>query len=527
VDQPRRAKAAAARAARRSEPERVATPRGLEAYVLAASFLTGGIILVVEILGTRVIGPYYGASIYVWSSLIGVTLGALTAGYIAGGWVADRWPVATALALEMIGGALCILALPWLRKTVLVATTPLGLKAGSLVSAALLFGPPLMVLAMTGPCAIRLVTSDFTLLGRGVGKVYGVSTLGSMLGAILTGFVLIPSFAVPTLLVACAIVLLVTGGIGLGFARRALGAVGALAAAVLAAASTVRGPLPPTNVVHVANSFHGELKVVEVPSGRLLLIDGVDNGYVDRKTFESHAPYIAYFRYLPAARPGARRALCIGLGAGSVPRTLHLRGIATEVVEIDPAIVQIARRWFGFPEEIPVFVEDGRTYVERTTERYDFIVLDAFHAETHPAHLFTREFFARTGAILAPGGMLAINMAGLAEGPESAAWRAVRRTLAERFAHVRVWSGMQDPAAPTRFTNLFVVASQEPLPTPDGDPALVRLAQSEITLPSDDAALVLTDDYNPVDDLQRDVLVAWRENVIRLGKPVLLYDGTP
>ena len=85
MDQPRRAKAAAARTARQP----VATPRGLEAYVLVASFVVGGIILVVEILGTRVIGPYYGASIYVWSSLIGVTLGALTAGYIAGGWVAD------------------------------------------------------------------------------------------------------------------------------------------------------------------------------------------------------------------------------------------------------------------------------------------------------------------------------------------------------------------------------------------------------------------------------------------------------
>jgi len=105
-----------------------------------------------------------------------------------------------------------------------------------------------------------------------------------------------------------------------------------------------------------------------------------------------------------------------------VPRTLHLRGIATEVVEIDPEIVSIARHWFGFPEEIPVYVEDGRTYVERTTERYDFVVLDAFHAETHPTHLFTREFFARIDAILAPGGVLAINMAGLPEGPGSAAW---------------------------------------------------------------------------------------------------------
>ncbi len=495
--------------------------------MLAASFLVGGIILVVEILGTRVISPYYGASIYVWSSLIGVTLGALTLGYLAGGWVADRWPPLAALALEMIGGALCLLLVPWLRKAVLVASTPLGLKAGSLVSAAFLFGPPLVLLGMTGPCAIRLVTTDFTFLGRGVGKIYGVSTLGSMLGAILTGFVLIPSFAVPTLLVACAVGLLAVGGIGLLLARRSLGGAVALAAALLAAGGAVRAPGPTSNVIHVGNSFHGELKVIDLKDARLLLIDGVDNGYVDRVSMESRAPYIASFRYLPAARPAARRALCIGLGAGSVPRTFHLRhGIATEVVEIDPEIVRIARRWFAFPADIPVIVEDGRTYVERTPERYDFVVLDAFHAETHPAHLFTREFFARVDGLLTPGGVLAINMAGLPEGPASAAWRSVRRTLAERFAHVRAFAGVPPKDVPTRFTNLFMVASQEPLPTPGGDPALATLAQNEITPGADEDAVVLTDDYNPVDDLQRSVLVAWRENVIRQAQPVLLFDGT-
>jgi spermidine synthase len=524
VDQPRRPKAAAARAAA-LRPD--ASPRSTEAYVLAASFLVGGIILVVEILGTRVVSPYYGASIYVWSSLIGVTLGALTIGYLAGGWAADRWPALTAFGAEIVGGALYLLLVPWLRKTILVATTPLGLKAGSLASAALLFGPPLILLGMTGPSAIRLVTTDFTWLGRGVGKVYGVSTLGSMLGAILTGFVLIPSFAVPTLLITCAVVLLAAGGIGLVLARRSLGGAAALAAAVLAAGSAVRSPLPASNVLYAGNSFHGEIKVIDVKANRILLIDGVDNGFVDRVSMESRAPYISSFAYLPKARPEAKRALCIGLGAGSVPRTFALRhGIATEVVEIDPEIVRIAHRYFGFPADIPVIVEDGRTYVERTPERYDFVVLDAFRAETHPAHLFTREFFARVDAILVPGGVLAINMAGLPEGPGSAAWRSVRRTLAERFAHVRAFAGVQRESATTRFTNLFVVASQEALPDPAGDPALETLARNEIQPGADDGAVVLTDDYNPLDDLQRSVLVAWREDVIRQAQAVLLFDGT-
>ncbi len=102
---------------------------GVEIYVLGAAFLVGAITLVVEILGTRIMSPYYGASIYVWSSLIGVTLGALTVGYFIGGAAADRWPPLSTFALEIIGGALYLLLIPAMRQVVLSSTTPLGLKA--------------------------------------------------------------------------------------------------------------------------------------------------------------------------------------------------------------------------------------------------------------------------------------------------------------------------------------------------------------------------------------------------------------
>jgi spermidine synthase len=510
---------------------RVAPPRRPssleETYVLLASFLVGAIILVVEILGTRVISPYYGASIYVWSSLIGVTLAALTTGYAVGGWVADRRPPLPALALEMTAGALCLVLVPWLRRGVLAATTGLGLKGGSLASAVILFAPPLVLLAMTGPAAIRLVTSDFGFLGRGVGKIYGVSTLGSMLGAILTGFVLIPSFSVRTVLVAAAGLLFVLGAAGFALARRGLATAAALGVGFLAAAALERPPAPASNVVYLGNSFYGELKVVDGRETRYLLINGVENGSVDRRSLESGAPYIALFAYLPAARPQAKRALCIGLGVGSVPRTFQLRhGIATEVVEIDPAVALVARRHFGFPADVPVIIEDGRTYVDRAPHPYDFVVLDAFASETHPVHLFTREFFARVDARLAPGGIFAINMVGRSEGPSASAWRAVRRTVAERFRHLRAFAGS---AASDRYQNLFLVASQEPLPAPaalgSGEP-FTTLAREELPSEDDSSALVLTDDYNPLDELQRALLVAWREDMIRKTQSILLFDGT-
>ena len=498
--------------------------------MILACFLVGAIILVVEIVGTRVISPYYGASVYVWSSLIGVTLASLAIGYVLGGWAADRWPELPGLAFEMIGGAFWLLLIPWMRQGVLAATTPLGLKAGSLVSAALLVAPALVLLSMTGPIAIRLVTSDFTLLGRGVGKIYGISTAGSMLGALLTGFVLIPSFPVSYVLQASAAVLLALGGAGLFVSRRTLQGATVLVLGLLACVALTRAPAPPSNVVYLGNSFHGELKVVDVGGSRVLLINGIDNGFVDRISMEPRAPYIELFRYLPAARPHAKRALCIGLGAGSVPRVFQIEyGLATEVVEIDPAIVTVARRYFDLPSSIPVIVEDGRTYVEHAPHRYDFVVLDAFAAETLPVHLFTREFFDRVRAILEPGGILAINMIGLPEGEASAAWRSVYRTLAECFAHLRAFASEQSADARDLYTNVFLVASQEPLPSAasvgDRD-VFASMQRGEIRDARDAAAYVLTDDWSPIETLQLAFLVKFREDMIRKGQSVLLFDGT-
>jgi len=498
--------------------------------VILACFLVGAIILVLEIIGTRVIGPYYGASVYVWSSLIGVTLASLAVGYVLGGWAADRWPRLDCLGVEMIGGALCLLLVPWLRQSVLAMTTALGVKAGSLVSAVILFAPPLVLLSMTGPVAIRLVTSDFTVLGRGIGTIYGASTAGSMLGAILTGFVLIPNFSVGHVLEGAAVVLFALGGSGLLVARRSLAGVLVMVVGFLASVTLAPSAAPPSNVVYLGNSFHGELKVVDVGDARMLLINGIENGFVHRASMEPLAPYIRLFGYLPAARPQAKRALCIGLGAGSVPRAFRLRhGLTTEVVEIEPAVAAVARRYFELPADVPVIVEDARTYVARTPQRYDFIVLDAFASESLAGHLFTREFFARVDTALRPGGILAINMIGLPRGPAAVPWRSVDRTLAERFAHRRVFAIETTPSAQERYTNIFLAASHAPLPEPAslGNDAVFSVMQRGEIPPDDGLAVpVLTDDYNPLDTQQLSFLVLFREDMIRKGQSVLLFDGT-
>src|SRR5439155_6400937 len=130
---------------------------------------------------------------------------------------------------------------------------------------------------------------EFTVLGRGVGTVYGVSTAGSMLGALLTGFVLIPSFSVRTILLGVALALLVVGSMGLFLARRPTSAVASTVSGVALGTLLMGLPAPPSNLVALVNSFYGEMKVLDVQERRILLINGIDNGFVDKQTLEPAA----------------------------------------------------------------------------------------------------------------------------------------------------------------------------------------------------------------------------------------------
>ena len=97
-------------------------------YLYVIVFVSGAAVLAIELLGTRVLGPFYGVSLFLWSALITVTLVALSVGYAVGGRWADRGPRFTRLCYPIAGAGLWLLLLPWLRIPVLQATEPIGLR---------------------------------------------------------------------------------------------------------------------------------------------------------------------------------------------------------------------------------------------------------------------------------------------------------------------------------------------------------------------------------------------------------------
>jgi spermidine synthase len=495
-------------------------------YLVVA--LSGACVLVIEILGTRILGPFYGVSLYLWSALISVALASLSVGYAVGGRWADRHPSATVLARILALAGIWMLAVPWLRDPILRLTEPLGLRAAVLVTSTLLFAPPLTLLGMVSPFAIRLKLEDVARAGRTAGDLYAVSTVASVLGAVATGFWLAPNVGVTRLVFAIGATLLVAAAIaaGLGGARRPRTAWAALLLAALAGwgAATVTEASAP-GLVHVEDSPYAELRVLDRGGRRHLVIDGGIHTQIDslsRRPWLSYVPLAA----IPAELyPRGSRVLVVGLGGGSAARFYAGRGWQVDAVEIDPAVTAVARRWFDFgPADGTVHHADGRRFLVTSRAQWEVIFMDAFGSGAIPFHLITREAFAAAKARLAPGGMLALNVESV--GWQSPLIRAVMATLRAEFPHV-VALPIAEP--PDQIGNLVLLASARPIDVSYealGDPvaALVDVYEHWWVVTRNHAwdnrfvadpawGPVLTDDLNPVD--------LWAEETNRVARQAL------
>lgn len=500
-------------------------PASSTPYVLGSLFVSGACCLVLELAGARLISPIYGSSIYTWSAMITVTMVALAAGYAWGGRQADRQPHLTLFARLLTAAGVTVAIVPWLRAPVLKASLPLGVVTGGFLSAAALLGPALLLLGALGPVAVRLTATGAADSGRKAGDAWAVSTSGSVLGAVLTGFLLIPNVPLSKILFAVALLLLLLGALGSWLSTRALplGQLATCAAAVAMFALQPSRPLLPQR-----ESAYGRIVVLDNPSKRYLLVNGTSQSVMEKDGGESESQYIRGLEWPRALRPKAKRALVIGLGAGLLPKALERRGLTVDAFEIDPAIAETARAQFGYEPRGQLIIGDGRALLESGRGPWELAYLDAFGAESPPAHLFTTESFARVRDSLSADGVFAVNIVSAVAPPDDKPWKSVYRTLSTVFPNVRAFVG-SDPS--DGLANILLFASVGPLQA--GPPKLPERTSREIALMLDRelrptprelaAAPVLTDDFAPLDALMAATARRWR-GLLQRAMPQVLLD---
>ncbi len=488
--------------------------------LLATVFVTGGCVLIIELMGTRVLAPYFGSGIYTWSALIAITLAALALGYSFGGRLADRLPKTTMLYNLCLAAGLWTLSTPMIARPLLplLAHIP-DIRAGVLLSSTVLYFPNLFLLGAIGPYAIRLMTRRRENAGSVSGLVFAVSTIGSLTGALVTGFVLIPHYGVQAIF-AFSGALLLALAIGGNFRPKFIGYAFILVAIVVLLILFSRKQPDGNRSIEIldqASSFYGQLHVIRKHNDKSLLVDGIGQNYVyddDRNA----TPYINFIAALPvlSQRPvrADQQALVIGLGAGQIPMLLQQAGFAVDAVEIDPKVGELAMKHFGFslpPEQIHYI--DGRLFLLRNRNLYEYIVLDAFSAEQVASHLLSREALAETSARMTETGLLAVNVTSVITGKDIA---AIQHTLQAVFPNVRTFS-LDDGR---ELTSIVFVASRSPIQLSTTDTTLSHAQRADVNrfiageLPDLHSDVVLTDDYNPVSFQRRKVQLLWREAMI-------------
>jgi spermidine synthase len=474
----------------------------------ALAAVVGAASLGAEIAAARLLAPWFGASTIVWANTIATVLVALSAGYWVGGRLADRDPTLEGLSRLVLcaAGLLALVpfvAAPFLRISVeALDSVEAGAFVGSLFAVLVLVATPVLLLGAVAPYAVRLSVRTVEEAGRGAGRLYAISTLGSLVGTFASALLLIPLVGTRRTFLAfglaCAVVALP------GVPRRAAIAVPAVIAALLVLPVGTIKATSEGVVLEEVDTEYQYARVVEEPSGQREL--ELNEGQAVHSLYRpgSYLTDNIWDEYLVlpfAARETPPRSIAIlGNAAGTTARALGHYFPATEVhgVEIDSELTRLGRKWFDMRNpRLRVFHEDARPYLRRTDERYDLIMVDAYRQPYIPFYLATREFFELARDRLAPGGAVIVN-AGHPEGQDDLE-KVLSATIGDVFPSV-----LRDPSEDT---NTLILASHgasatrlaRAAPRLPRDLRPLALAAARRIAPALEGGSVYTDDKAPVE----------------------------
>ena len=480
-------------------------------YLTAVVFVVGAASLGAEIAAARLMAPFFGASTIVWANTIAVVLVALSVGYWLGGRIADRRPELRGLCLLVLAAAALIALVPFAARPFFQVSVDAldsisaGAFLGSLLGVLVLVAIPVMLLGACTPYALRLAIRDVEASGTVAGRLYAVSTAGSLVGTMGSALVLIPLIGTQRTFLGFALALALVSAAGLGW--RYLAVPAAVAGVIAIPVGTVKAT-GDEKVLYETETPQQYVRVVERQDGarELELNEGQAVHSFYRPGAYLTGQYWDGLLVLPFAggdAPPARVAI-LGNAAGTTARQYGRFFPATQIdgVEIDPELTEVGRRFFDMRNpRLRIFHEDARPWLERQDPAgggYDLIVVDSYRQPYIPFYLATKEFFELCRDRLAPGGMVIVNI-GHPEGNDDLE-RVVGRTMAEAFATVlrdpieqenTLLAGSEAPASAGRLR-----AARTALPPELRSTALREAARLGPRL---EGGRVYTDDIAPVE----------------------------
>ena len=401
-------------------------------------FVTGAGILALEILASRVETPYFGVSLYIWSAILATTLFFMALGYYSGGIIsaaAKRNKLEIYFLCAPLLASLSIFFACLVYPALFPVLGNIDLLMGSFAGSVILLGIPLICLSAMNPMLITLSRREGQEGDAGAGRVFFISTSGSVLGVFITAFLLIPySSNFNALLgISLALIAVVMVGIILGQEMTPLDKTRLLLGSILfsflcvsllvfkthylnwlASLQHIPGTYKVLAEYHTLSGNTKAIAHIQEKTGMTRYQTLMQDGHILNNTLPDGVSLDSYTYILEALAqmfsPQSKHVLVLGLGAGIVPVRMSGKGSDITVVELDKGVIEAAREYFNFKtSDINLVQEDARTFVRHCPQYYDAVIVDLFHGDGIPDYLMTAEFFADIKACMTPDGTLVMN----------------------------------------------------------------------------------------------------------------------
>lgn len=424
--------------------------------LLFLSFIEGAVVMAVELCGAKLLAPIYGSSLYVWASVLGITLAALALGYFFGGLISEKSKQHSEKLFQiLIFAALFVILMPVISKYLIPWISYLPFLVAVVLSTFVLLFFPVFFLGATSPLFIYVQTKDSFMSGKVSGTVYAISTLGGILATFLCGFYLIPTIGLTYCLMGFGSLLF----IGSLFIFKSYKLIHIILLAAFIYLNLQFTLLKNTNLFY-KNSILGQLEVLDVINEkkevvRILKINNIIQTEMNLKTKRSVSEYVKLLDTLVPYSSISRDALVLGLGGGLTANLFVDKNYKTDGVEFDKEIIDAAVNFFDLNKNVIPVCSDARYFLNHCTKKYNLVLVDIFKAEEQPSHVITTESLIKIKNNLLDSALLIINWHGYMTGEKGLGSCVLYNTLIKSGYKVKICTTSNDE----NYRNLLFVCS--------------------------------------------------------------------
>lgn len=400
-------------------------------YTIA--FSEGAAVMAVELVGAKMIAPFYGTSLYVWASVLGLTLIGLAGGYFIGGQLSKKYSNNKLLFTILTIAAVLILIMPQWGNFVMERNLGPSFLTGTIISGIFFILPPLFCLGMISPIIINLISGQDQNPGKISGIVYGVSTIGGVFMTFFTAFYLIPEWGLKAS-AYCIGALLAVFSVVYFIRNKKITPIAILLfmVVIIAAKSQKLEELNLNEkVLYTSDGILGQVLVTEdvANAKRTLYVNNIPQTLMHVPTGRSLWRYIHRIAMYSSVKPQGSNVLICGLGGGALGKELQNLGFNVEFVELDERIEYTAKKFFNLNSKTKVHIDDARHYINSCSKSYDIVIIDTSTGETQPSNVYTVECLKRVNKLLKNDGMMFLHYQNVIEGEGSEATRSIGKTI--------------------------------------------------------------------------------------------------